>query len=71
MQVLLELDTWEREIAVAEADLIRETVRDAICSGRGSFAALQEVDRRMSSLTEVQRDMVVEALELLEDRAER
>jgi hypothetical protein len=67
MQVLLDLDTWEREIAVAEAELIRETVRDAIGSGQGPFAALQEVRRRMSRLTAAQREIVLDALLAMEE----
>jgi hypothetical protein len=59
---VLDIDVWAREVAQAEAVLVRRAVAEAIAAGRGPGAALEAVRRRMERLTPAQREIVVEAI---------
>ena len=67
----LDIDDWGRGVAVAEADALRDAVRDALLAGAGLAATLALVRRRMSSLTAEQREVMIESIDLAGDHPAR
>ena len=63
MQTTIDIARWERQVAEAEAAALREAVRGALLSGAGLGPTLDMVRRRMRSLTDGQRDLVVGAID--------
>jgi hypothetical protein len=58
----IDIDTWAREIAEAEADSVRASVHDALTMGHGASSALPDVSRRLDRLTPEQRRMVIDEI---------
>jgi hypothetical protein len=63
MHTVLDIDSWAREVAEAEAVALRDAVRESLKSGAGLTVTLAMIRRRMSSLTAAQREVVVEAID--------
>ena len=63
MHTVLDIQGWEQQVAEAEAAALREAVKGALLAGAGLGATLEMVRRRLRTLTEAQRDIVVAAID--------
>jgi hypothetical protein len=68
MHTVLDIGSWEREVAAAESVAVRAAVREALESGAGGASALAEVRRRLARLTPAQRALVVDGVGLAPER---
>jgi hypothetical protein len=58
----VDIDSWARDVARAEAASIRDAVREVLVAGASGSCALASVRRRLERLTPAQRELVVSAI---------